>query len=152
MAGNAEPSSFALTNDPIDSATLARGLTEEAAGALVTFEGRVRNSNEGRAVVGLEYEAYEELARREGDEVIAEASRRFPIIRASCIHRVGTLSVGDLAVWVGVVAGHRAEAFNACRFIIDEVKARVPIWKKEHYAEGESAWLEGSETERETRT
>ncbi len=144
---------FALTKDLLVPEQLARDLAAEAAGALVTFEGRVRNENEGRSVVGLEYEAYETLALREGEAVMGEAAKRFPILRARCVHRVGELAVGDVAVWVGVMASHRAEAFDACRFIIDEVKARVPIWKKEHYAEGASAWLEGdAEAERKAGT
>ncbi|MDE2055464.1 MAG: molybdenum cofactor biosynthesis protein MoaE, partial [Xanthomonadaceae bacterium] len=70
-----------------------------------------------------------------------EAARRFAVQRIACVHRVGDLALGEMAVWVGVSAGHRAEAFDACRYVIDEVKARVPIWKREHYVDGASGWL-----------
>jgi adenylyltransferase/sulfurtransferase len=89
----------------------------------------------------LEYEAFETLAVKEGERIVAEAIRRFGVTRAACVHRVGTLGIGELAVWVGVSAAHRGEAFAACRYIIDEVKHRVPIWKKEHYADGDSGWV-----------
>jgi molybdopterin synthase catalytic subunit len=107
----------------------------------VCFEGRVRNYNAGRAVNGLSYQAYIELAEAEGRRIVEEARGRFEIERVSCVHRVGDLALGDVAVWAGVSAGHRAAAFDACRYVIDEVKARVPIWKREHYADGESGWL-----------
>ena len=77
----------------------------------------------------------------QGDRIVAEALRRFPVKRALCIHRVGSLGLGEMAVWVGVSSAHRGEAFDACRFIIDAVKHRVPIWKKEHYRNGNSGWV-----------
>ena len=86
----------------------------------------MRDHNEGQEVTRLEYEAFQELAVKEGDRIIAEALQRFPIKHALCIHRVGSLDLGDMAVWVGVSSAHRGEAFDACRFIIDEVKHRVP--------------------------
>jgi molybdopterin synthase catalytic subunit len=89
----------------------------------------------------LEYEAFEALAVREGERIIAEAIARFGVAHAACVHRVGDLAIGELAVWVGVSAPHRHEAFLACRYIIDEVKRRVPIWKKEHYVSGDSGWV-----------
>jgi molybdopterin synthase catalytic subunit len=89
----------------------------------------------------LEYEAFQELALKEGERILAEALKRFPVKQAFCIHRLGTLGLGDMAVWVGVSSAHRGEAFDACRFIIDEVKHRVPIWKKEHYRSGDSGWV-----------
>lgn len=110
-------------------------------GARVVFEGVVRNENDGRAVKSLEYEAMESLACKEGNRVIEEALAKFPIISAECVHRIGHLQVGDMAIRVVVAAGHRDEAFAACRYIVDEVKARVPIWKKEHYAEGDAEWV-----------
>jgi len=92
-------------------------------------------------VRGLRYEAYVELAEREGAQIIGEALARFPILDARCVHRIGELGIGDLAVWVGVSSAHRAPAFDACRYIIDEVKARVPVWKHEHYTDGDAQWL-----------
>jgi molybdopterin synthase catalytic subunit len=95
-------------------------------------------------VRGRDYEAYAALAEREGEAIVAEAAARFAIVEAACVHRIGALALGDLAVWVGVSAAHRDAAFAACRWIIDEVKARVPIWKHERYADdGSAAWLGG---------
>ncbi|HEX6832791.1 MAG TPA: molybdenum cofactor biosynthesis protein MoaE [Rudaea sp.] len=135
-----------LSDAPIDIAALARDLADAQAGACVTFEGWVRNRNEGRAVTRLDYQAYAALAQSEGERIIAQAREQFGIIQARCAHRVGSLAIGDLAVWVGVSAAHRDAAFAACRFIIDEVKRRVPIWKNEHYADGESGWLHPDNT------
>lgn len=118
----------------------ARLLCEEA-GAYASFEGWVRGHNEGRRVVGLHYEAYAALAGAEGQRIVEEAAARFAIAGVHCVHRTGELAIGDLAVWVGVSAAHRDAAFAACRFVIDEVKARVPIWKRERYADGEPQWL-----------
>ena len=117
---------FALDDRPLDVTALSAALTDRHAGALVTFEGRVRDLNAGRTVVRLEYEAYQPLCLAEGTAIVTEAGSG--VIAARCVHRVGQLSVGDVAVWVGVIAAHRDEAFRACRFIIDEVKKRVPIW------------------------
>ena len=132
---------FRLTDKPIDPAALAAGLADTRAGACVTFEGRVRNSSEGRPVTALDYEAYGPLAVKEGDRILEEAASRFAILGAHCVHRTGSLGLGDLAVWVGVVAAHRGPAFEACRYIIDETKARLPIWKKEHYQGGATEWI-----------
>lgn len=116
-------------------------LADAAAGGYASFEGWVRNHNEGLAVTRLEYEAFEALANKEGERIVDEAIERFGVISAACVHRVGSLGIGEMAVWVGVSSRHRAEAFAACRYIIDEVKHRVPIWKKEHYASGDSGWV-----------
>lgn len=132
---------FTLTTSPIDCRELTAQLSNQGAGACVTFEGWVRNTNEGRQVNLLEYEGFAVLAEREGARVLEEARTRFDVIAVDCVHRVGTLKIGEVAVWVGVAAGHRGAAFDACRYVIDEVKARVPIWKKEHYAEGPSEWI-----------
>ncbi len=114
---------------------------DEHCGGYVAFEGWVRDHNEGRSVLRLEYEAYQGLAVKEGARIIAEAASRWPITAAGCVHRVGQLELGDVAVWVGVSAAHRDEAFQAARYIIDEVKVRVPIWKKEHFTDGDSGWV-----------
>lgn len=132
---------FLLSEIPFDVAHLRAGLLDERVGAYASFEGWVRARNEGREVRGLRYESYAALAQKEGEAIIAEALSRFDIIDARCVHRVGDLSLGELAVWVGVTAEHRSGAFAACRWIIDEVKARVPIWKHERYAEGDAGWL-----------
>lgn len=137
---------FTLSDCAIDGAALTAALADAAAGACVTFEGWVRNRNDGRAVLRLDYQAYARLAQAEGARILAEAAQRFDIVAARCAHRTGSLAIGDLAVWVGVSAGHRDAAFAACRYIIDEVKQRVPIWKNEHYADGESGWLHPDNT------
>lgn len=132
---------FQLATEPIDPGALARALDDPRAGAFVEFQGRVRNHNDGHAVRALDYEAYAPLAIKEGTRILEEAASRFALIHAGCVHRVGLLKIGDLAVWVGVTAAHRDAAFKACRWIIDETKARVPIWKKEHYDGGETQWI-----------
>ena len=126
---------------PIDTALLQRSLENPAAGGYCAFEGWVRNENEGHVVERLEYEAYEPLVIEEGAKVLAEARALFPYLEARCVHRVGLLEIGECAVWIGVAAKHRDEAFKACRYIIDEIKIRLPIWKKEHYADGDSGWV-----------
>ena len=132
---------FALSGTPFDVGTLRSGLLDARVGAYASFEGWVRDHNAGRSVQGLRYEAYETLARSEGSRILEQALVRFDILDAGCVHRVGDLGIGELAVWVGVTAAHREGAFGACRFIIDEVKARVPIWKHERYADGDTGWL-----------
>ncbi len=132
---------FKINEQPLDPAVLASTLDHPRAGAIAVFEGRVRNHNEGQPVDSLEYEAFAELAEREGDRVLAEARERFDLLAVEAVHRVGHLQIGEIAVWVGVAAAHRGPAFDACRFIIDELKARVPIWKKEHYSTGSTAWI-----------
>lgn len=132
---------FALADTPIDTARLRAELLDDRVGGYASFEGWVRNQNEGRDVLGLRYEAYAALAQAEGDKVLAEALSKFEVIDARCVHRIGDLAIGELAVWVGVSAAHRDAAFAACRYIIDEVKQRVPIWKHERYAEGDAGWL-----------
>lgn len=132
---------FLLSGVPLDIASLRAQVLDPRAGGYASFEGWVRNHHTGRAVDGLDYEAYAALAEREGERIIAEAKARFDVVDACCAHRVGTLAIGDLAVWVGVSAAHRGAAFDACRYIIDEVKQRVPIWKREHYREGDADWL-----------
>lgn len=132
---------FALSDRPIDPAQERRCLADPRAGGYAAFEGWVRNHDGGRAVAGLDYHVYPELALREGERVIAEARDRFDVLRARCVHRHGELAIGDLAVWVGVSAAHRDAAFAACRYVIDQVKDRVPIWKRERYTEGTSVWI-----------
>ena len=130
-----------ISTAPISPSDLQASLTDPAAGGYCAFEGWVRNENEGHTVERLEYEAYEPLAIVEGEKVLAEARERFGILGARCVHRVGMLELGDCAVWIGVASKHRDEAFKACRYIIDEIKVRLPIWKKEHYVDGNSGWV-----------
>jgi len=130
---------FLITEDRLEG--LPGLVVPSASGAVVSFLGRVRDHNDGRAVTGLEYSAYPELAVKEGGRILAEALTRFGLDAARAAHRVGDLGIGDAAVVVEVASGHRGEGFDACRWIIDEIKSRVPIWKCEHYAEGDRAWV-----------
>jgi adenylyltransferase/sulfurtransferase len=134
-------SPFRFSSSALDTLALQREMRDESCGGFASFEGWVRNHNEGHAVTRLEYEAFAELAEKEGARIVEEARAKYGVTRAACVHRVGSLGLGDVAVWVGVSAAHRDEAFRACRFIIDEVKHRVPIWKKEHYVNGDSGWV-----------
>ncbi len=132
---------FRFSHEPLDVAKLSTELRDPACGGYASFEGWVRNHNEGQPVTRLEYEAFEPLAIKEAERIMAEAVQRFGIEHAACVHRIGDLAIGELAVWVGASARHRHEAFVACRYIIDEVKHRVPIWKKEHYQNGNTGWV-----------
>ncbi len=132
---------FRLRSVAIDGANLRAELQSHAAGGFASFEGWVREQHAGRAVLRLDYEAYEILAISEAERILDEARERFAVVDVRCEHRVGTLELGEVAVWVGVSAAHRDAAFAACRYIIDEVKRRVPIWKREHYVEGPSGWI-----------
>ena len=135
---------IAVLDAPLDvSATHAR-LAHPGAGASVVFTGHVRDHSPGKTgVTALEYEAYEEQVGASIGTVVAEAEARWPLLAVSVEHRVGTTVVGDPTVVVGVSSAHRSDAFEAARFIIDELKARAPIWKKEFWPGGE-AWSRGS--------
>ncbi len=132
---------FAISEVQIAVDELRESLGDPGAGGMCVFEGWVRNTNDGRLVERLEYEVYAPLAMSEGEKVIAEAQQIYPHLKACCVHRSGLLEIGDCAVWVGVAAPHRDEAFKACRYIIDQIKHRLPIWKKEHYVDGDSGWV-----------
>jgi molybdopterin synthase catalytic subunit len=132
---------FRLSTEAFSGQSLRQLLLDPACGGFVAFEGWVRDHNEGQRVTALEYEAFAPLALREGERILAEARAHFGVPHTLCVHRVGALELGELAVYVAVSAPHRDEAFRACRYIIDEVKHRVPIWKKEHYQSGDSGWV-----------
>ena len=134
---------FELVDYKIDRQVLVEKFSDPTCGAFVSFEGWVRNHHNNRPVSHLFYESYPELAISEGLSVVKQALEDYQINSAICIHRTGSLQIGDMAVWVGVNAAHRDAAFQACRFVIDEIKVRVPIWKKEFYLDSEDAkWLE----------
>lgn len=132
---------FRLIESAIDTIALRAELEHPACGAIVSFDGVVRDQNDGRAVRRLEYQCYTELALQEGAAIIAAVGASLPVHRALCVHRIGVLEIGDIAVWVGVSSAHRDAAFEACRQIIDQVKLRVPIWKNEFYQDGQSGWI-----------
>jgi YD repeat-containing protein len=125
-----------LSTSPIDMVPLLGAVSHSSAGAVATFAGVVRDHNEGRRITRLEYHAYDSMAEKEMGAIEKEILERFDGVRIACIHRLGSLDVGELAVVCAASAPHRAEAFAACRALIDELKARVPIWKREHGPEG----------------
>jgi len=131
-----------LTTAPLDPGSILDRLGTPADGALLLFAGTVRDTNEGRRVEGMRYDAYGAMAERVLREIADSAAGRWPVTDLVVAHRTGELRIGEISVVVGVAAPHRNEAFEAGRFVMEEIKSRLPIWKQEHYAEG-SAWLDG---------
>ena len=128
-----------LTAAPIELPPLLASAYSPTRGGVSVFLGQVRDHHEGRAVMRLDYSAYGPMAEAECARIVAEAERRWNVALA-LRHRVGSLAIGDVAVAVVAASAHRADAFAACRFVIEEVKLRVPIWKREHYADGTVTW------------
>lgn len=139
---------FTLSENPLDPAALAATMHDTRAGAFVAFEGWVRDHHDGRSVDALEYEAFPEMAVRTGEQILLDARSRFAILDARATHRIGRAGLGEHAIWVGVTANHRQEAFLACHWIMDRIKEDVPIWKKEHYTQGEANWVHASQGSR----
>jgi molybdopterin synthase catalytic subunit len=130
-----------VTEVPIDTRALAAFVADPAAGSVVVFSGTVRDHSPGRKDVSrLEYEAYGGVASEKITEIVNDAYEQWPILKVAAVHRVGSLDVGEPAVCVAVSSAHRADSFEACRFIIDQLKSRVPIWKKEHWPGG-AEWV-----------
>jgi molybdopterin synthase catalytic subunit len=134
-----------LTSDPVELAPLLASVQSPSRGGLSLFLGQVRDHHEGRTVVRLDYSAYAPMAEAECTRIVAEAERRWDVAVA-LQHRLGSLDIGDTAVAVVVASAHRADAFAACRHVIEEVKRRVPIWKREHYADGTVTWVDPTTT------
>ena len=132
---------FSLVSQAIDIASLAAELRDPAAGAVVTFDGQVRNHNAGQAVSDLEYQAYPALAISTGQRILEEEAARHGILAAQAAHRTGPLEIGEAAVWVGVASAHRGPAFDAARAIMERLKYELPVWKKETYPDGRSEWV-----------
>ena len=132
----------ALTREPIDAEKLVAAAKGGEDGAVVVFDGIVRNNSRGRQTLHLDYEAYEEMAARQMEALAAEALARFGVRRVTMIHRLGRLEVGETSVLIVVASAHRAQAFDACRWLIDTLKQTVPIWKKETFADG-AVWAGG---------
>lgn len=132
-----------ITFDPIEPAGVLARVGGPEDGASVLFLGVVRNRNEGRSVSGMEYEAYQAMARRQLAAIVSEAASRAGVLRVAAVHRLGELSVGQVSVAVAASSPHRAEAFDAARCVIEEIKKRLPVWKREHYVGGEPEWLGG---------
>jgi molybdopterin synthase catalytic subunit len=129
-----------LSQSPLDVAGLIARVAAPSQGGIASFLGQVRDHHEGRGVQRLEYSAYGPMAEAECAHIVAEAEARWPV-RIALQHRVGRLEIGDVAVAVAAGGAHREEAFAACRFVIEEVKRRVPVWKKEFYADGTVEWV-----------
>lgn len=131
---------YRIVRRRIGQAALLRAVRDPAAGAIVTFLGTTRNENAGRRVTRLEYEAFADMAVREMAKLGAAATRRWKLRKVAMVHRIGVVPVGEASVAIAVSAGHRGEAFGACRWLIDRLKEIVPIWKKEHFRGGE-VWI-----------
>jgi molybdopterin synthase catalytic subunit len=130
-----------ITSKPVAAQFVIDRVKRSTHGAVVTFVGIVRESSEGKRVLYLEYEAYQEMARKKLEEISAEIQNRWGITDIDIIHRVGRIEVGDTAIVIAVGSAHRLEAFQACQYAIDRIKEIVPIWKKEFYEDGSSSWI-----------
>jgi molybdopterin synthase catalytic subunit len=130
-----------LTHSPIDLGGLISRVQSASHGGIACFVGQVRNRQEGRAVERLEYSAYGLMAEEECARIMAEAETRWPV-RIALQHRVGRLEIGEVAVAIAAAGAHRDEAFAACRYVIEETKRRVPVWKKEFYRDGTVEWVD----------
>jgi molybdopterin synthase catalytic subunit len=131
-----------ITREPLDRNTLVSAVTDPGAGGIVIFEGVVRDNARGKQVRYLEYDVYQEMAVQQIRDIIIEAETRWAVDRVAVAHRIGRLEIGEASVIIVVATPHRAEAFEACRYIIDTLKTTVPIWKKEVAMNGEE-WVEG---------
>lgn len=129
-----------LTDDPIDAAALVKSVMRRSDGAYVLFEGVVRDHHEGRAVESIFYDAYRPMAEKEIDLIMRDVQAQFPVVALAVVHRLGQLVVGDASIAIVAASPHRAEAFGACRLVIDRIKQTVPIWKKERGPGGEE-WV-----------
>lgn len=142
----------ALVTGPIDLEAVRAEVANHGTGATVLFVGTVRDVNDDRAVTGIDYRAYEAMATRELERIVAEAAERFGTPHIVCEHRLGTLALGDASVAIAVAHPRRSPAFDAARYIIEELKRRVPIWKLEHYADGTREWVDPTRVTAEART
>jgi MoaE-MoaD fusion protein len=133
---------FQLIREPIDHSALVTHVRGAGAGAVVTFDGCVRNQSHGRRTLYLDYEAYESMAVTKIREIAAAIHEKFAIDRITIAHRLGRLEIGETSVFIAVSAPHRPAAFDACRFAIDTLKRTVPIWKKEYFEDG-AVWADG---------
>jgi molybdopterin synthase catalytic subunit len=135
----------AITTSPIDPAAVLASVGSPADGAVLLFLGTVREQNEGRPVRGMRYDAYIEMAEQELARIGREAAERAGSDRVAVVHRIGELEIGAVSVAIAVSTPHRAEAFDAARYVIEQIKERLPVWKREHYRDGDAQWLAGKE-------
>ncbi len=133
----------AIVKEPIDPAYVLAQIGSDQDGASILFVGVVRDHNDGRSVGGVRYDTYEEMAAQVLAEIVDEAGRSANTARVAAVHRVGELKVGEVSVAIAVSSPHRAEAYHASRYIIEEIKKRLPVWKKERYSDGAEGWVEG---------
>jgi molybdopterin synthase catalytic subunit len=133
--------SVRIVREPIDILAISNSVASKVNGAVALFVGTVRSQNEGRDVDGIEYSAYEEMATKELERILNEASEKFGVSDMAVEHRIGTLDVGDASIAVVVGHPHRGPALDAMRYIVEQTKARAPIWKLEHYADGTREWV-----------
>ena len=136
-----------LTDGPIDIGTLVAQVAHPGVGAVATFLGTVRDLNDGRAVTGIDYESYGPMAREEMERIAREAVTAWPGLRVSVVHRIGMLQVGEVSVAIACAHARRAPAADAMRQVIEELKVRVPIWKREHYTDGDRQWVDPTASE-----
>ena len=134
----------AVVDRPLDSGALLTEVVRTANGAAVLFVGTVREENDGRAVTGIEYSAYRGMAERELADVVREASEQFGTTDIVVEHRIGTLALGDASVVIATAHPHRGAAYDASRYVIEQIKRRLPIWKREHYTDGTREWVEAA--------
>ena len=132
----------AIVEQPIDSAAILEEVAASSNGATVLFTGSVRELSDGRAVSGIDYDAYETMAAEELSRIVREASDRFQTPHVVAEHRIGTLSLGDVSVAIAVAHPHRGPAFDAARYVIEEIKLRLPVWKQERFTDGTRAWVD----------
>ncbi len=132
-----------ITWEPIDPAAVIDRVGGDHDGAAILFLGRVRNHNQGRAVSGMEYQGYEAMARSLLSQIVEEAAEAAGSEHVYAVHRLGILEIGDVSVAIAAATAHRAQSFEATRYVIEEIKKRLPVWKREHYLDGEETWLKG---------
>ena len=133
-----------VTESVIDPMTVLARVGDDGDGAAILFLGVVRDHADGRSVSGMRYDAYVEMAEPVLEEIAREAADRLGTSRIAVTHRVGELAIGDVSVAIAASSPHRAESFDASRYVIEEIKKRLPIWKKEHYTDGSVSWVEGT--------
>jgi molybdopterin synthase catalytic subunit len=132
-----------ITRDPIDTTAVLDSVRDPGHGAVALFLGLVRDVNDERPVSGMRYDAYEAMALDVLREIVADAEREMGAGEVAAVHRIGELAIGDVSVAIAVGSAHRAPAFDAARYVIEEIKRRLPVWKQEHYADGDVQWLAG---------
>ena len=132
-----------ITTDVIDTQALLARVDDPSCGAVILFLGVVRNHNEGRGVEAMRYDAYDEMAQSMLGEILAEAEERYGVGHLAAVHRVGPVGIGDVSVAIAVSSAHRGDTYEASRYVIEEIKARLPIWKKERFVDGTSEWVAG---------